>query len=103
MGRLPLLPEVPGFSLQHDIECLKGAAKIANMGMAAARTTIGEGVSELEVYGEIERAMSRVRGNNPGITMPVLPGTKNEPAARACDAAEDEAWRVGAGGPVGRL
>src|SRR5690606_22478228 len=46
------------------------------IGMAAARETIAAGVSELEVYGEIVRAMARAGGENPGITMPVLSGTK---------------------------
>ncbi|WP_342643629.1 M24 family metallopeptidase [Rhodoligotrophos ferricapiens] len=59
-----------------EIACLKEAARIANIGMAAARETIGAGVSELDVYGEMVRAMARAGGENPGITMPVLSGTK---------------------------
>src|SRR4029077_1135643 len=59
-----------------EIECLKEAARIANLGMATARSTIGHGVTELEVYGEMIRTMARAGGENPGITMPVLSGTK---------------------------
>ena len=59
-----------------EIECLKEAARIANIGMAAAKATIGAGVAELDVYGEMVRAMARAGGENPGITMPVLSGTK---------------------------
>jgi Xaa-Pro aminopeptidase len=59
-----------------EIECLKEAARIANIGMAAAKTTIAAGVAELDVYGEMVRAMARAGGENPGITMPVLSGTK---------------------------
>ena len=59
-----------------EIVCLKEAARIANIGMAAAKATIGAGVAELDVYGEMVRAMARAGGENPGITMPVLSGTK---------------------------
>ncbi len=59
-----------------EIECLKEAARIANIGMAAAKATIGVGVAELDVYGEMVRAMARAGGENPGITMPVLSGSK---------------------------
>ncbi|MGE3873403.1 MAG: M24 family metallopeptidase [Parvibaculaceae bacterium] len=59
-----------------EVECLKEAARIANIGMAAAKSTIAAGVTELEVYGEMVRAMAGAGGENPGITMPVLSGTK---------------------------
>jgi Xaa-Pro aminopeptidase len=71
-----LLREVRWVKSAAEIECLKQAAKIANLGMAAAKATIGAGVTELEVYGEMIRAMARAGGENPGITMPVLSGTK---------------------------
>lgn len=41
-----------------EIACLKEAARIANVGMAAAKATIGAGVAELDVYGEMVRAMA---------------------------------------------
>ncbi len=71
-----VLREVRHIKSAAEIECLREAAKIANIGMSAARATIGPGVAELEVYGEMVRAMSRAGGENPGITMPVLSGTK---------------------------
>lgn len=71
-----LLREVRWIKSPAEIECLKEAARIANIGMAAARDTITAGVSELEVYGEMVRAMAAAGGENPGITMPVLSGTK---------------------------
>jgi Xaa-Pro aminopeptidase len=71
-----LLREVRHIKSPAEIECLKEAARIANIGMAEARATIRAGVSELEVYGEMVRAMARAGGENPGITMPVLSGTK---------------------------
>jgi len=71
-----LLREVRHVKSPAEIECLREAARIANVGMAAARDTIRAGVAELEVYGELVRAMARAGGENPGITMPVLSGTK---------------------------
>ncbi|MFZ5675426.1 MAG: M24 family metallopeptidase [Pseudomonadota bacterium] len=71
-----LLRELRWVKSAAEIECLKEAARIANTGMAAAKATIGAGVSELDVYGEMVRAMARAGGENPGITMPVLSGTK---------------------------
>lgn len=71
-----LLREVRWIKSTAEIECLKEAARIANIGMAAAKATIGAGVAELDVYGEMMRAMACAGGENPGITMPVLSGTK---------------------------
>jgi Xaa-Pro aminopeptidase len=71
-----LLREVRWVKSAAEVECLKQAAKIANIGMTAAKATIGAGVTELEVYGEMIRAMARAGGENPGITTPVLSGTK---------------------------
>ncbi len=59
-----------------EIDCLREAARIANTGMAAAKAALSPGVTELEVYGEMVRAMAAAGGENPGITMPVLSGTK---------------------------
>jgi Xaa-Pro dipeptidase len=71
-----VLRELRWIKSPAEIECLKEAARIANVGMAAAKATIGAGVAELDVYGEMVRAMARAGGENPGITMPVLSGTK---------------------------
>ena len=71
-----VLRELRWIKSPAEVECLKEAARIANLGMAAAKATVGAGVAELEVYGEMVRAMARAGGENPGITMPVLSGTK---------------------------
>ena len=71
-----LLREVRHVKSPAEIACLREAARIANIGMGSARATIAAGVSELEVYGEMVRAMARAGGENPGITMPVLSGGK---------------------------
>jgi Xaa-Pro dipeptidase len=59
-----------------EIACLQEAARIANVGMSAAKAALRVGVAELEVYGEMVRAMAAAGGENPGITMPVLSGSK---------------------------
>lgn len=53
------------------------AARIAEVGLEAARQTLRAGVTELEVYGEIMAAMTAVGGENPAITMPVHSGPKS--------------------------
>ena len=76
MDGTQVLRELRWVKSPAEIACLKEAARIANIGMAAAKATIGAGVAELDVYGEMVRAMARAGGENPGITMPVLSGTK---------------------------
>lgn len=61
----------------EEMKCLEEAARIANIGQAAARDTIREGVTELEVYGEIIRAMAAAGGENPSMTISVLSGAKS--------------------------
>jgi Xaa-Pro aminopeptidase len=71
-----LLREVRWIKSAAEVACLEEAARIANVGMAAAKAALRPGVAELEVYGEMVRAMAGAGGENPGITMPVLSGTK---------------------------
>lgn len=71
-----LLRDVRWIKSPAEVTCLEEAARIANIGMAAAKAALRPGVSELEVYGEMVRAMAAAGGENPGITMPVLSGTK---------------------------
>ena len=52
------------------------AGRLCDIGLAAARDAIAPGVTELEVYGEIIRAMAAAGGENPGITLPVLSGQR---------------------------
>ena len=60
----------------QEMTYIKQAARIMDIGLATARDTISAGVTELEVYGEMVRAMARAGGENPGITQPVLSGAK---------------------------
>jgi Xaa-Pro aminopeptidase len=71
-----ILRELRWVKSPAEVACLEEAARIANIGMAAAKATIRPGVTELEVYGEIVRAMAAAGGENPSITMPVLSGGK---------------------------
>lgn len=61
----------------QELACVETAARIADIGLQAARDSIRAGVTELEVYGEIIRAMAKAGGENPGITLPVLSGLKS--------------------------
>jgi Xaa-Pro aminopeptidase len=71
-----VLRQVRWVKSSDEVACLREAARIANVGMAAAKAHLRPGVTELEIYGEMVRAMAAAGGENPGITMPVLSGTK---------------------------
>jgi len=71
-----ILREIRWIKSPQEIAYLEHAARIADIGIAAARETIRPGVTELEVYGEMIRAMAKAGGENPGITLPVLSGAK---------------------------
>jgi Xaa-Pro aminopeptidase len=71
-----ILRELRFLKSPAEVACLREAARIADIGLAAARDAIAPGVSELEVYGEIVRAMAAAGGESPAITMPVLSGSK---------------------------
>jgi len=60
----------------QELAYMETAARIADIGLAAARATLRAGVTELEVYGEVIAAMARAGGENAGITLPVLSGPK---------------------------
>jgi len=59
-----------------ELECIEKAAKIGEIGMRACEESIRPGVTELEVWGEMMRAMARAGGENPAITVPVASGPK---------------------------
>ncbi len=59
-----------------ELAAIREAATIADVGMTAARSAIQVGVTELEVYGELVRALARAGGENTAITQPVLSGPK---------------------------
>ncbi|MEM3038352.1 MAG: Xaa-Pro peptidase family protein [Thermoplasmata archaeon] len=60
-----------------ELEYIEKAAKIADIGMSAVAETMRAGMTELEVYGEMIRAMAKAGGENPAITLPVASGKKS--------------------------
>ena len=59
-----------------EMECLDEAARIAVAGLNRAREVIRPGVSELEVQGEVIRALTAAGGEMPAMMIPVLSGAK---------------------------
>ena len=60
----------------QELVYTRNAARIGDIGMQAAIDTIAPGVTELEVYGEMVRAMARAGGENASITSRYLPALK---------------------------
>lgn len=71
-----VLREVRWVKSPLEMACIEEAARIADIGLTAARSAIRPGVMELEVYGEMVCAMAKAGGENPAITQPVLSGAK---------------------------
>lgn len=71
-----IVREVRWIKSPAEIACLEEAARIGNIGMAAAKAAIRPGVTELEVYGEMVRAMAKAGGENASQTMAALSGSK---------------------------
>ena len=60
-----------------ELEVVREAARIGDIGLRAALDTIRAGVTELDVYAEIVYAMAKAGGENPAITLPVVSGKKS--------------------------
>ena len=60
-----------------EIEVVREAARIGDIGLRAALENIKAGMTELEVYAEIIYAMAKAGGENPAITLPVVSGKKS--------------------------
>ena len=71
-----VLRELRWTKSRREIEHLETAARIADIGLEAARAALRPGVTELDVYAEIIHAMAKAGGENPAITLPVLSGPK---------------------------
>jgi Xaa-Pro aminopeptidase len=71
-----VLRELRWVKSPQEMAYIEQAARIADIGLSAAREALVPGGTELEVYGEMVRAMARAGGENPGITLPVLSGPK---------------------------
>ncbi len=71
-----VLREVRWKKSPAEMACLEEAARIATIGQAAAGLAIRPDVTELEVQGEVIRAMASAGGELPGMMVPVLSGRK---------------------------
>jgi Xaa-Pro aminopeptidase len=60
-----------------EIEVVREAARIGDIGLRAGIDSIKAGITELDVYAEIIYAMARAGGENPAITLPVVSGKKS--------------------------
>ena len=60
-----------------ELRCTDKAASIAVVGMRACQESIRPGATELDVWGEIMRAMAHAGGENPAITTPVSSGPRS--------------------------
>lgn len=63
-----------------EVACLEEASRIATVGLQAAAEIIRPGVTELEVQGEVIRALCAAGGELQGMMMPVLSGGKSNAA-----------------------
>jgi Xaa-Pro dipeptidase len=54
---------------ERELEYVKTAQRMADIGMKAARDSLRPGVTELDVYAEMVYAMAKAGGENPAITV----------------------------------
>ena len=72
-----IVREVRWVKSPSEMLCLEESARIATIGHQAAREHIRAGRTELEVQGEVTRAMTAAGGELQGMMMPVLSGKKS--------------------------
>ncbi|MEX2259095.1 MAG: Xaa-Pro peptidase family protein [Woeseia sp.] len=60
-----------------ELEVIREAARIGDIGLRAGIENIEAGMTELDVYAEIVYAMAKAGGENPAITLPVVSGKKS--------------------------
>ncbi|MBM3650102.1 MAG: aminopeptidase P family protein [Alphaproteobacteria bacterium] len=61
----------------QELAFTRTAGRIAEVGLEAARRAMRPGVTEIEVWGEVMRAVAQAGGENPSITLPVDAGPKS--------------------------
>ena len=71
-----VLREVRWLKSEAELACLQKAVEITDIGFEAAKKAIRPGVTELDVYAEMNYAMTLAGGEQPGITLPVNSGLK---------------------------
>ena len=60
-----------------ELEVVREAARIGDIGLRAGIDAVRAGVTELDVYAEIVYAMAKAGGENAAITLPVVSGKKS--------------------------
>ena len=75
-----VLREVRWVKSAAEVACLEESCRIATAGLSAARDVIRPGVTELEVQGEVIRALCAAGGELQAMMMPVLSGGKSNAA-----------------------
>lgn len=65
------------FKSAAELEVIREAARIGDIGLCAGIGNIEAGMTELDIYGEIVYAMAKAGGENPAITLPVVSGKKS--------------------------
>jgi Xaa-Pro aminopeptidase len=60
-----------------ELEVVREAARIGDIGLRAGLDAVRAGVTELDVYAEIVYAMAKAGGENAAITLPVVSGKKS--------------------------
>ncbi len=65
------------FKSPAEMEVIREAARIGDIGLRAGIDNIKAGMTELDVYAEIIYAMAKAGGENPAITLPVVSGKKS--------------------------
>jgi Xaa-Pro dipeptidase len=61
---------------EAELACLETAARIADIGLTAAKDALQPGITELELWGETVAAMAKAGGENQAIQMLVYSGMK---------------------------
>ncbi len=72
-----ILRQMRSVKSPRELEYVRQAARIADIGMTSAIDEMKPGMTELQVYGEVVRAMAEAGGENPAIIMPVASGRKS--------------------------
>jgi len=73
----PIVNEVRRHKSPAELACVRKAAAICDIGMRAGIANARAGITELELFGEIVRALSKAGGEIPSITMPVQSGHRS--------------------------
>ena len=71
-----ILRDVRRIKSPRELDYMRDAGRIANIGMAAARDALKVGATELEIHGEMTYAMIKAGGEPAAIQLPVTSGKR---------------------------